>query len=477
MRKESSGNFLTQALLAIALVAAFMPFLARKMSNMQHESTLAAAASQLKSVAAAEKRFLKSDGTRLNYNPTVVAGDDVADMLEPYGLALGFIPKTPFGDDISLLTLRKNDEIIAFVIASKGDMSRRDAAELARRVGFWGATAENGEIIGATGGWKIIAKDYGIRTDDTAVYIRVSAADDYSELVRKNDIAPDKNSFMSDLIMDGNSLRAVGSLVAESGFFDSAQTNALTLYGIEDGRRIKNKIASIYAKKAGFFAENNAAALTVQKGILNADNVSVRTVSRYGDAGNLTADTISVHDFSMAAGRTGFTGPEKWEIKGDAVLENVSLTVERIDINSSINAARGQDVFISDDGLSYNVKTGIESDYVSAANITMRDQTSAAISSGSSGPVILDIRPTGTSILPDAFITSINNDSILIPSAHDDNTGKTITCKSVIDSLNIDTNYNKNSLAQNLACKFVLWQRLEKRIDMKKCLMEGRSGC
>jgi hypothetical protein len=210
---------------------------------------------------------------------------------------------------------------------------------------------------------------------------------------------------------------------------------------------------------------------------MNADSMSVRTIARFGDAGNLKAESVSAHEFALAAGRTSFNGPSKWEVKGDAILENVTLSVERLEISSLINAARGQDVFISDDGLSYSVKTGIEADTAAAANITLRDQISSALASGGTGPVILDIRLGGTSILPDAYLGSISNDAILIPSSYDDNTGKTVSCKSVIESLGGGMNYNSQSLAQNLVCKYILMQRLEKRIDMKKCLLEGRSQC
>jgi hypothetical protein len=315
--------------------------------------------------------------------------------------------------------------------------------------------------------------------DESAVYIRVPAAEEYSELVRKKESQPDANSFMSDLFMSGFSVKSIGSLSAKSVAADSVMADSLTLYGIEDGRKIKNKIAGIAADKAIFSGDGGgAAALTIQKGSLSVKDISARTVSQFGDAGNLTADVVSVHDFSMAAGRTGFSGPAKWEVKGDAVLENVTLSVERLDISSFINASRGQDVFISDDGLSYSVKTGIEADYAAIANITVRDQISSSLAAGGTGPVILDIRPAGTTVLPDAFVNGIDNDAVFIPSSHDDNTGKTASCKSIIDSLDSGgMNYNKQSLAQHLVCQFVFWQRLEKRIDMKKCLMEGRSGC
>ena len=112
---------------------------------------------------------------------------------------------------------------------------------------------------------------------------------------------------------------------------------------------------------------------------------------------------------------------------------------------------------------------------VYASNITLRDQTSDALSRGGSGAAVLDIRPAGTSLLPDVYVSTISNAGFNIlrsPSADD---ASTVDCKSIISSL--DGRYNDNSLAQYIICQFVYWQRIEKRIDIKQCLLAGKSGC
>ena len=109
------------------------------------------------------------------------------------------------------------------------------------------------------------------------------------------------------------------------------------------------------------------------------------------------------------------------------------------------------------------------------SNITIRDQTSNALSNGASGAVILDVRPAGTTLLPDVLLSSINNDAFAIidtPSADD---GDTVDCKTIITEY--EGVYNKSSLAQYLICQYVFWQRLEQRIDIKQCLMAGGSDC
>ena len=109
------------------------------------------------------------------------------------------------------------------------------------------------------------------------------------------------------------------------------------------------------------------------------------------------------------------------------------------------------------------------------SNITLRDQTSDSLSRGGSGATVLDVRPAGTSLLPDAYVSTINNSEFRIlanPGASD---SKTIDCRNIITS--VDGVYNQHSLAQYIICQFVYWQRLEKRIDIKQCLLAGQSGC
>ena len=56
-----------------------------------------------------------------------------------------------------------------------------------------------------------------------------------------------------------------------------------------------------------------------------------------------------------------------------------------------------------------------------------------------------------------------------------DTDGKMIKCRDIIGSL--DGVYNSKSLAQNIICQYVFWQRLESRINIKQCLNEGRNDC
>jgi len=201
----------------------------------------------------------------------------------------------------------------------------------------------------------------------------------------------------------------------------------------------------------------------------------LRTISRFGTTGGFESNVASVYDFSMTEGRTGFEGPSDWLVRGSVRADNFSFTTDRLDIGSYLDASRGQDVYIDPENLSYSTKTGIDVKNIYAANISLRDQTSYGLLNGQSGALLVDIRPAGTSVLPDVYVDGIDNDSFEIIADPKDTTGKTISCKDIISQM--DVVYNSKSLAQNIICQYVFWQRLETRINIKLCLQSGRSDC
>ena len=157
------------------------------------------------------------------------------------------------------------------------------------------------------------------------------------------------------------------------------------------------------------------------------------------------------------------------------ITNKINFSVERLDINSFINASRGQDVYINSDSLEYSSSSGIDTNVIYASNITLRDQTSDALSRGGSGAIVLDIRPAETSLLPDVHVSTIDNGTFNILAHPADSGANFDDCKSIISSLH--GVYNQHSLSQYIICQYVYWQRLEKRIDIKQCLLAGKSGC
>lgn len=448
---QERGNFLLQALLALGLIFAFIPMLSRQLSDQSIDTRMFATTRQIETAQTAARIFIRENSNNLSYDTTVIAGNDFADILEPYGLPLGFVPKTPMGQDIELIIHKTPSVISAYLKLTGGNLSGLQQAELVRRIGFYAAP------------------------NDDAIDVGIELQDIYSDVVRRNETNLENSGFLTDLDMNKFSANNVGNLFAVRGDFDTAEISTLSVTGTESGRKVRNNISVINADKSVFQTKTGEAALTLTKGTLYADSANVKSISMFGDTGNFTAFDVSIHDLSMTAGRTSFTGPANWDIRGSVVTNNINFSAERLDISSYLMTTRGQDVYIDEDTLTYNTKSGIETGILYASNITVRDQTSNALNNGQTGAVILDIRPAGTSLLPDVLVSDINNDmfKIIKNTKADDNA--TIDCKSIINDL--DGVYNKQSLSQYLICQYVYWQRLEKRIDIKQCLMAGGSGC
>ncbi|MBO7042808.1 MAG: hypothetical protein J6W08_02990 [Alphaproteobacteria bacterium] len=444
------GNFLLQALLALTLVFAFMPFFAKKLSSRDMAAQMYATTEQIETVYNATRNFLREEKEELPYKKQELSGNAMVSLLEVYGLPFGFVPQTPFGQDISLVIDKNQDGILSYIKIKGGNLSKIELAELARRVGFY-------------------ANNKG-----THLEVIVPIDSMYSDIVSKKETS-ESAGFLSELDMGDNSIDRAGVLFARNGAFESAQFNTLVLYGVETGNNERNKISDIYANRTVFQSADGGAALSLGRGELNVSDLSVRTISKYGSAGGFESNAASVYDFSMAEGKTGFSGPSDWIVRGSVRADNFSFNVDRLDIGAYLDASRGQDVYIDYDSLEYNTKMGVDVKNIYAANISLRDQTSYGLLNDQSGPLLIDIRPAGTSLLPDVYVDTIDNDSFEIIANPKDTDGKMVSCRDIIAGIN--GVYNRKSLAQNIICQYVFWQRLEARIDIKQCLMSGRSDC
>lgn len=450
---RQNGNFLLQALLALALIFSFIPFFAGRLASRDLDSQMYAATQKVEVAQTAAQIFVRENANDLPYNTTKVSGNTFSDLLESYGLPLGFVPRTALGQDISLVINKTPLAVTAYLELSGGDLSPLQLAELARRIGFYASVS--GDII-----------TVGLALDAV-----------YSDVVRRNESDLNNSAFLTDLDMGGYTFDNGGEIFARRGEFETAQIGTLSVFGVENGRDTRNNIESMAANLAVFQSSLGESALSLTRGTLYVNNISARTLSQFGDTGNFTSNAASAYDFAMTAGRTSFYGPLDWTVGGDVISENINFSVERLDIDSYIDASRGQDVYIDPDELEVSSRTGIEAGTVIASNITMRDQTSDALNSGETGLVILDIRPSGTSVLPDVLLDGINNDAFEILAEPTSDSDKTESCRDVIAQLDNRVRYNAKSLSQYLVCQYIYWQRLEQRIDMKQCLLEGGTNC
>ena len=145
---QERGNFLLQSLLALGFIFAFIPMLSRQLNERNIDTKMFSTTRQVELAQTAARILIRENTNNLPYDTTVIAGNDFADILEPYGLPLGLIPKTAMGQDISLIIHKTDSVISAYLQLTGGDLNGLQQAELVRRIGFYAAPNKNSIDIG-----------------------------------------------------------------------------------------------------------------------------------------------------------------------------------------------------------------------------------------------------------------------------------------------------------------------------------------
>ena len=445
------GNFLLQALLAISLMFVFIPVLTNRLIVNDMDAKMYSSVHHIDQAQTAARIFIRENVETLPYGKTTIRGNDFADILEPYGLPLGYIPQTAFGQDIYLVVDKDETGVGGSLMIDGGNLTGIQTAEMVRRIGFYAERTTSGIMVG----------------------IPLNTL--YQDVVRRNETDIVGSAFLTDLNMNDFSIENTNKVIGHNLDANTASFDTLNITGVEGDRNSKNKIKVLDSNKSIFQSKSGGSALALTRGSLKAKSVFGKTISQYGNTGSFESDSASVYSFDLTAGRTGFTGPVKWDVRGNLETEHIAFGVERLEVGSYLNVSSGQDVYLSGETVSYNTSSGISVSNVTASHITLRDQTSRALDAGDTGAVIVDIRPASTTVLPDVWVASINNDGFAIlrnPKKSDD---ATMDCRSVISQLG--ETYNSKSLAQHILCEYLFWSRLEQRINAKQCLMAGGSDC
>ena len=421
-----------QALLALALVIAFLPVLANKtfFRNLNRENV--AIEAQIMSAWDAARAYVYEEYDNFPDGIKILSDEDFSNALEPFGLPLGFIPVTPLGQKISLIISKEDKDFLAILVVSGGNLSLLRKTEIMTRIGFWAAVIdEKKSLVGKTGGWELKLLPNKLELDPDDILIRVPEDVEFSELVSKSAKNPEKNMFHTNLLMDGNNLNSVGLLSGNFGEIKNISASDFVLSGNKANKIGKVSVGNVW------FSSDDGNPLTITRSDFRTGIFSASSIANYGNTPSLTAGKLKIHDFNMTAGRVNFSGPKIWEIKTSADFTNIVITTERLTLSSFIDASRGQDVFLSSDSSSVETQagSGINVEVLKTDNIILRDQISSDLLAGGTGASLLEIRPAGTSSLPDILLDGLNNNYLKIPLAAIDNTGKIETCASIISRL------------------------------------------
>ena len=265
--QKQSGNFLLQALLALTLVFAFMPFLVKRLASRDMASQMYSAKQTIDTVYNAARLFLYDNKDTLP-DQNLFEGAVLVNALAPYGLPLGFNPVTSLDQSISFSIVRKepeqrpctpvvdeegkiteecHEELVEFlepVIHAELTITPNDGssvteyqiAELARMIGFFA------------------------RPNNKVITINVPVDVMYTDIVLRRE--PDTNvGFLTELDMGGDpnglgdvvphNIEGISKLYAQDGNFTNSRfrvTQNLYVDSVKD-----NDIGELDAYKFSFF--------------------------------------------------------------------------------------------------------------------------------------------------------------------------------------------------------------------------------
>ena len=427
------GNFLLQTLLALCLITAFLPIFTKKLTDRDKTNKISILINQIDNIELASRRYIKENINNIKYKTNLISGNEFSDIMESFGMPLGFIPKTNFNQNISLLIINHEDNPSAYIKLSGGNLSKLEKSQLKNSISDKYEEKENGDI-----------------------YINIPIDEEYSDIVNK--IEKNNSFFMSDLDMGKFNIENIKNLTSEDANFLSLESDLIKILSSDK----TNTINELISENAIFKTKNSNIPLSIIRGVLNTNNLSTQTISKYGDSGNLSANNVSVYELSMAPEKTGFLLPLNTYIKGDLISNNVNYNINKLIIKSSLSVIN-RPTF--EDYKNPNKKYGIDTEIISASNITIRKQTSNYLKHNPNSEILFDIRPSSVSFMKDINVKNINNDNIYILANPKENSS-TIKCSSIINKLNI--NYSRNSLAQNIICQYIFWKNLEEKINSKK---------
>ena len=488
--------------MALTLVFAFMPFLAKQLAGREMANKMFATKNQIETAHTAARIYVREAKNSLGEGVYKISNKSGSyrdfSVLESYGLPLGFNAKTVFGQDISLIIERKRKDndgeeqswqdddytTNAYLRIEKTDpntnkkyLTPYQSAELMRMIGFF-------------------AKDFG-----NHIEVAVPAEVKYSDIVLKQE-SDDSLGFLVTLDMEhtdenGNSFKHnilnVDTLYANKGkFIETPETGVnasfkvLNINGDVDKSATKvNTISNLniaYTKVSGNL---NVA------GNVTAKNLMLEHVGGYeSSTGGLTVSIDTVSELqSLGQGiaekdKTGGTllGPlKRWIVDNNLDAGTLSFGTSS-GRDFEVRLSNGS-VFWSQDDYStfashndttssnYGLKIGQLELADAGAALVMYNGTFGDMKNKETFGVLVKIAPAADTVLADIDINDFNNSEIkTLQNPFTENNATTDTCEAIINTYfqkSGNTVYDEKSLLQNIVCQYVFWERLERRINQR----------
>lgn len=488
--QKQSGNFLLQTLLALTLVFSFMPFVAKRLASRDMAAQMYSAKQSIETVYNAARLYLYDKKDSLPYDVTVLESGNLVTELSAYGLPLGFNPVTSLNQDITFeINKKEADPIPCDPVGELGEETCEGVAEtLTPVIKAYVHVRPNANASLKEYQVAELARMIGFfaRPDGKNIDLDVPVDVMYTDVVLRKET--DENvGFLTELDMGGNNIDSVGNLEAENGVFLEGHFSKLYIDGTNSGVTEKIQINKLNAGNFIFDPEaRTSAALTIIGNELNIGTdvlpgtADLGTVGKSGSSPKLNAtEQIYAKTFVQPISAGGFTTGEEcnWEVGNKFTSTNTELVVS----DTAIIAAGLYGTNHEDLGeLKITDEAGIRvADELFVNNVTLRDRTIYELAKEDYGHAEMNLYPGGMSSLPDVNISVLNlptKEDIIIDNPLAQKTvayGCDTLLEPYLDIRSVATDYNKQSLIQAIVCNYVFWERLERRINMKICIMAG----
>ena len=429
---------------------------------------------QVETLHTAARIYLRENKDALEIGEKNLSGDDLV-FLEEYGLPMGFVPKTIFGQEMSLYINKTGADSISAHIKLSADsgLKRVDLVELTRMIGF-----------------------YGTANADGSIQIDIPIDEIYSDIVLRNE-RDETVGFMVDLDMDNNEIDGINFLGAVNGSFSDAVFSSLFVTGAESTycRAVRyawqsgtetriNDIKQLTVRGTSTFQTPTvcvSSALSLSgSGTVNVGNdVLVFKIDANPSAPNFTALNANTDLFSSSS----FAGPTSWEIDKSLLGTNVVFDAATEVKGSTIYGGKQAGAYYTDKSLAGGIVTDeLFADTVLFHKADAVQAETEVRENTATHKQDIKIELAGVSVLPDVFVhdegAQIDSNNIFVVTNPqkmnaDENDGYDYeTCSNVMGR----GDFYSDSLSVNIVCQYLFWDRMDRLInykELKKCMEAG----
>jgi len=459
--RKQSGNFLLQALLALTLMFAFLPFLAGKLSSRDMTSKLLSVKETIDTLQTAARIYLREQKNNLYIGSQTFTGPVLTKKLEPYGLPMGFSKKTIFNQEFSFqYNKASSDEINAHIILSPGNITKMQAAELVRMIG-----------------------PMAVKGDDQSIHIAVPVtAFEYSNVVYRDMAKYNDVPFSTTLNMNGNNIIRIGTIDNTKKYGEECDTcyvstnSANFSHPTGGSLNIKDVSALLTSPLSSSFnltlaPKAGKTSATFLNGLVIDGNVTIVTidnlsnVKEFKDIATLSAPEADINNLTAS---NATVVAKNWDITGTTYIPG---------INFGSNTEDGRIPWLKLDGAKIASGGNVVVDRLIPGTVyTCDNDFSSTV--GCNKVLVKNTDPSKTLEFEDMKIGSLSQIAVIVKpymagELTVENGGLEDCNKALKTIFGNDYTYDSQSVKDNILCQYLILERWEMRLLYLYCWNKG----